>query len=92
MSSSTWETSWKKWYSSKELQICRSESDEDRMARACLGRGGSSSKSESLIDYVGNCLEFGVSRAEGARGKSGWVVGAKAREVSTGPAEPCRSC
>lgn len=75
--SSTWKTIWRKWHSSKGLQICRSESDEDRMARECSDRGSSLCKSESLIDSVRNHLKFVVTKAE----KAGKAVRAKAREV-----------
>lgn len=59
--------------------------------KMCSSRGGISCQSESLKDCIRNYLEPGVTKAEGARGKSGRVLGAKARQVTKGLAGPCRA-
>lgn len=52
--------------------------------KVCPSRGGISCQSESLKDCIRNYLELGVTKADGARGKSGRVLGQVTKGL-TGP-------
>lgn len=59
--------------------------------KVCPSRGGISCQSESLKDCIRNYLELGVTKPEGARGESGRVLGAKARQGAKGLTGPRRA-